>query len=96
MSIQVPLYVKIFVAFLAFPKGLFPVGVYVKILKTLLPSSILATWPAPSQSSRVNNSDYIRRMVQTMEFFIVEPSPLPICVPLGLKYSPQDTVFKYP
>ena len=29
---------------LGFPKGLFPVGIPVKILKTLLPSSILATW----------------------------------------------------
>ena len=31
---------------LALPKGLFPVGVSVKILKALLPSSILAIWPA--------------------------------------------------
>ena len=30
---------------LGFPKCLFPVGVPVKILKALLPSSILATWP---------------------------------------------------
>ena len=28
------------------PKGSFPVGLPVKILKALLPSSILATWPA--------------------------------------------------
>ena len=28
------------------PKGLFPVGLPVKILKALLPSSILATCPA--------------------------------------------------
>ena len=25
-----------------------------------------------------------------MKFLIVEPSPLPILVPLGSKYSPQD------
>ena len=31
---------------LGFPKGLFPAGVPVKILKALLPSSNLATWPA--------------------------------------------------
>ena len=31
---------------LGLPKGLFPVGVPVKILKGLLSSSILATWPA--------------------------------------------------
>ena len=37
------------------PKGLFPAGVPVKILKVLLPSSILAT----SQSSRLNHPDYI-------------------------------------
>ena len=30
---------------LGLPKGLFPVGVPAKILKALLPSSILATWP---------------------------------------------------
>ena len=29
-----------------------------------------------------------------MKFFIVEPSPLPILIPLGPKYSPQDPVFK--
>ena len=31
---------------LVLPKGLFPPGVPVKILKALLPSSILTTWPA--------------------------------------------------
>ena len=31
-----------------------------------------------------------------MKFLIVEPSPLPILIPLGPKYSPQDPVFKYP
>ena len=31
-----------------------------------------------------------------MKFLIVEPSPLPIIIPLGPKYSPQDPVFKYP
>ena len=30
---------------LGFPKGLFPADVSVKILKALLPSSILVTWP---------------------------------------------------
>ena len=30
-----------------------------------------------------------------MKFLIVEPSPLPILIPLGPKYSPQDPVFKY-
>ena len=29
-------------------------------------------------------------------FLIVKPSPLPIHIPLGPKYSPQDPVFKYP
>ena len=29
-------------------------------------------------------------MVQTMKFLIVETSPLPILIPLGPKYSPQD------
>ena len=34
-------------------------------------------------------------MVQTMNFLIVEPSPLPVLYALGPKYSPQDPVFKY-
>ena len=29
-----------------------------------------------------------------MKVLIVEPSPIPILVPLGPKYSPQDHVFK--
>ena len=28
-----------------------------------------------------------------MKFLIVEPSPLPILIPLGPKYSPQDPAF---
>ena len=35
-------------------------------------------------------------MMQTMKFLIVKSSPLPIPIPLGPKYSPQDPVFKYP
>ena len=31
---------------LGLPKGHFPIGVPVKVLKGLLPSSILTTWPA--------------------------------------------------
>ena len=45
--------------------------------------------PCPSQSSRFNHPDYIRWTVQNMEFFIAEPSPIPILIPLGPKYSPQ-------
>ena len=58
---------------LGLPKGLFPVGLPVKILKALLPSSILAT----RQSSRYNHPDYIRWTVQAMKFLIVEPKALP-------------------
>ena len=50
----------------------------------------------PSQSSRFNHPDFIRWTIQTMKFLIVEPSPLPILIPLGPKYSPHDPVFKYP
>ena len=32
---------------------------------------------------------------QTMKFLVVEPSELPILIPVGPKYSPQDPVFKY-
>ena len=30
-----------------------------------------------------------------MKFLIVEPSALPILIPLGPKYSPQDPVFTF-
>ena len=33
-------------------------------------------------------------MIQTMKFLIVEPFLLPILIPIGPKYSPQDPVFK--
>jgi hypothetical protein len=49
----------------------------------------------PSQASKLNHPDYIRWLVQTMKFLVVKPSPLPIYIPLGSKYSPQDPVFKY-
>ena len=42
-SIQTPLKKVSLANYLGLPKGLFPVGVRVKILKALLPSSILAT-----------------------------------------------------
>ena len=80
---------------LGIPKRLFPVSLPNTILKALLPSSILATWPA-HLFSRLYYSYYIRWTVQTMMLLIVEPSPLPIFVPLGSKYSPQDPDFKYP
>ena len=76
-------------------KGLFPVGVSVKILK--IPTfSHSGYMTYPSQSSRFNHPHYINRTVQTMKFLIVEPSPLPILIPLWPKYTPQDPVFKYP
>ena len=43
----------------------------------------------------------LRRVIITLfqkikvKFFIVEPSPLPIRISLGPKYSPLDPVFKY-
>ena len=49
--------------------------------------------PCPPLSSRFNHPDYIRWTVQTMKFLNVVPSPLPIHIPLGSKYSPQDPVF---
>ena len=52
--------------------------------------------PCPSQSSRFNHPDYIRWTVQTMKILILESSALPILIPFRLKYSPQNSVFKYP
>ena len=31
-----------------------------------------------------------------MKLFIVKPSPFPIFITLGPKYSPKDAVFEYP
>ena len=45
---------------LGLPKGLFSVGVPVKILKALLSSSILTTLPANLNSSKLNHPDCIR------------------------------------
>ena len=47
----IPIYLRLILILsshpcLGLPKGLFPVGLPVKILKTLLPSSIMATCPA--------------------------------------------------
>ena len=44
-------------------KGGNPVVLPVKILKALLPPSILAIWPAHSQSCRFNHPEYIRWML---------------------------------
>ena len=67
---------------LGLPKSLLPV----KMFKAFLHSGYMA---CPSQYSIFNHPDYIRWTVQTMKFLIVEPSPLPILIPLGSKYSPQ-------
>ena len=39
---------------------------------------------------------FIPHSQQYMKFLIVEPSPLPILITLGPKYSPQDPVFQIP
>ena len=45
---------------LGLPKGLFPAGVPVKILKALLPSFHSGYMTRPSQSSRLNHAEYTR------------------------------------
>ena len=45
---------------LGLPKGIFPVGLPVKILKALLPSSMPYYMPCPYQSYRINHPNYIR------------------------------------
>ena len=59
-------------------------------------SSTWGGYNLPIWVRRLNHPDYIRWAVQTMKFLIVEPSPLPILIPLGSKYLSQDPVFKYP
>ena len=67
---------------LGLSKSLFPVGLPVKTLST--PTFLHSGYiPCPSQSSRFNRPDYIIRSVQTNKFFIVEPSPLLIFIPLA-------------
>ena len=60
--------------------------------------------PCPSQSFRFNHPDYIRWTLQTMKSLAVEPSPLPIVIPLGLKclrsklfggFGPENTSSSY-
>ena len=71
--------------------GLFPVGLSDKILKALLPSSILVTRPA-----YLNLLDLMTvTILGDIKFLTVEPSPFPILIPLGPKYAPQDPIFKY-
>ena len=59
------------------PKGLFLAVLPVKMLKALLPSSILATRPAHLSFLDLNHPDNVRWTLQTMKFLIVEPSRLP-------------------
>ena len=66
---------------------LFRVTLFVKILKSLLSSSILATCSAHLHNLLNLIPDYIRRTVYTTKFLIVEPFPLPILIPLWPKYS---------
>ena len=54
-----------------------------------MPSSILARFNILTTLGE-------RRGGGTTEFLIVEPSPRPLLIPLELKYSPQDPVFRNP
>ena len=62
---------------LGIPKALSlsPVGVPVKILKALLASSILSTWPT-HLNLLDNHSDYIRWTIEYMKFLTVKAFPL--------------------
>jgi hypothetical protein len=59
-------------------KGLVAVGLPVKSLQAFLPFFHSSKMLCSSQSSRFDHPDYIRGIVQTMKFLIVEPSPLPM------------------
>jgi hypothetical protein len=45
-----------------------------------------------SRSSIFKHPNYIRQTVQTVKFITVEPSPLTNLIPLGPKYTSQDSV----
>ena len=74
---------------LGLPKGLFPVGLPVKILKALLPSSILATCPA-----HLNRLDLIT--LNSTNYEVPHFGAFSTPHSLGPKYPLQDPVFKYP
>ena len=51
IPLLIPVYLRYILILSSYPRldlpgGIFPVGLPVKILKALVPSSILATWPA--------------------------------------------------
>ena len=78
---------------LGLPTGLFPVVLPVQILKTLLPSCILT-----------NLLDFLDLITLTIlrdrcklwNSSLWDPSPIPIFITLGPKYSLHDSVFNYP
>ena len=75
------------------PKGLFPVGLPVKILKTSLHIFLHSGYmTCPSNSSRFNHPDYIWWTVQPVKFHNVKPSPLSILN--NLKRNVRDHVLQ--
>jgi hypothetical protein len=76
---------------LGLPKGILLVGLPIKFLKTLLPSSILATWPAHL------NLLYLITLTALSELYKLWSSSLwSLLIPLWPKYASQDPVFKDP
>ena len=65
---------------LGLPRGFFPIVLPVKILKTLLPYSILAILPAHLNLLDLITTTILGATVQTMRFLIVKPSSLPILI----------------
>ena len=63
---------------LGLPESLFPIGLPAKVLIAVLPFLHSGYMSCPSQFTRFNHPDYIKWMVRTMKFLIVEPSPIPI------------------
>ena len=73
---------------LGLPRGLFLVGLSLKILKAIVPSSILATF-----SAHLNLLDLIVLVILGQKA-ILKPSQFPKLNPFGSKYSPEDPVLK--
>ena len=80
---------------LSIPRNLFPAGLSVKTLKAKLTSAILSTSPI-----NINLPDLIRVIYQMNGIIYEIPYYKAFCTPhshpSGPKYSPQDSVLKYP
>jgi hypothetical protein len=76
---------------LGLPKSLFPIGLSVKMLEAVLPSSILNTFTA-----HLNLLELITQTILGKRFKLLSSSSWNLLHSVGTKYLPQDPVFNHP